>query len=187
MLGFLISETVRETPRPVPPLAVRKPLSVPDLWFIDGAETSCGPLMERSRAAASAFLVGDEDARIRRVQPFAVLGQSAYPTLGLEAARQVTGGTPILGGQPLWLRLNRQVIDLDADGSLRFAPGHVAALAARTLSAGDVLSGTVDAARSPASSFSSAAACHIWGACGPRPPCRSNPPCRSMPTSPMRS
>lgn len=147
VLGFLISETVRETPRPVPPLAVRKPLSVPDLWFIDGAETSCGPLMERSRAAASAFLVGDEDARIRRVQPFAVLGQSAYPTLGLEAARQVTGGTPILGGQPLWLRLDRQVIDLDADGSLRFAPGHVAALAARTVSAGDVLAGTVDAAR----------------------------------------
>ncbi len=147
VLGFLIAETVREAPRPVPPLAVRKPLSVPDLWFIDGAETSCAPLMARSRAAASAFLVGDEDARIRRVQPFAVLGQSAYPTLAVEAVRQMTGSTPVLGGAPLWLRLNRSVIDLDADGSLRFAPGHAEALAGRTLSAADILSGTVAAGR----------------------------------------
>ncbi|SIQ68579.1 adenylate cyclase [Rhizobium sp. RU20A] len=147
VLGFLIAETVREAPRPIPPLAVRKPLSVPDLWFIDGAETSCGPLMDRSRAAASAFLVGDEDARIRRVQPYAVLGQAAYPTLALEAVRQVTGGTPILGGAPLWLRLNRTVFDLDADGSLRFAPGDAKALAARTISASDLLGGEADAGR----------------------------------------
>ncbi|OJF98687.1 adenylate cyclase [Rhizobium sp. 58] len=148
VLGFLIADTAAERPVPVPPLALRKPVAIPDLWFIDGAETSCAFLMKASRSAAAAFLVGDEDSRIRRVQAFSIIGNDAYPALGVEAARLADAvRTPILGGEPAWLRLDGQIIELDEDGSLRFAASPADAIEKRTLSAGDVLSGAVDAAR----------------------------------------
>jgi len=144
ILGFLIAHGGPEHPGPVPPLAVRKPVSIPDLWFINGAEASCTFLQTASRSAAAAFLVGDDDARIRRVQAFSIIGNDAYPALGLEAARLAAGGhTPILGGEPAWLKLESRLIELDADGSLRFAASPSATITARTVSAGDVLSGAV--------------------------------------------
>lgn len=144
ILGFLIADGGPEHPGPVPPVAVRKPVTIPDLWFIDGAEASCSFLQTASHSAAAAFLVGDEDARIRRVQAFSILGNDAYPAMGLEAARLAEGGhTPILGGQPAWLKFQSQLIELDEDGSLRFAASPIAAIEARTVSAGDVLSGGV--------------------------------------------
>ena len=144
ILGFLIAEGSPEHPVPVPPVAVRKPLAIPDLWFIDGAEASCPFLQEASRSAAAAFLVGDEDARIRRAQAFSILGNQAYPALGIEAARLAEDGrTPIVGGQPIWLKMERQLIELDEDGSLRFAASPIGTIEKRTVSAGDVLAGTV--------------------------------------------
>lgn len=144
ILGFLIADGGPEHPAPVPPVAVRRPVAVPDLWFINGAEASCPFLQKASRSAAAAFLVGDEDARIRRVQAFSILGNDAYPALGIEAARLAEGGrTPILGGQPAWLKLETRLIELDEDGSLRFAASPTATIDARTVSAGDVLSGAV--------------------------------------------
>jgi adenylate cyclase len=144
ILGFLIADGGPEHPGPVPPVAVRKPVSIPDIWFINGAEASCTFLQTASRSAAAAFLVGDEDARIRRVQAFSIIGNDAYPALGLEAARLAAGGhTPILGGEPAWLKLESRLIELDADGSLRFAASPSATITARTVSAGDVLSGAV--------------------------------------------
>jgi len=148
VLGFLIADGGPEHPGPVPPVAVRKPVAIPDLWFINGAEASCSFLQTASHSAAAAFLVGDEDARIRRVQAFSIIGNDAYPALGLEAARLADGGhTPILGGQPAWLKLESRLIELDEDGSLRFAASPITAIEARTVSAGDVLSGGVADAR----------------------------------------
>ncbi len=142
VLGFLIADTVQERPRPVPPLALSRPFTPPELWFLDGAETSCAAFMDRAKAAAVSFLVGDEDARIRRVQAYAILGNDAFPTLAIEATRLMRGaGTPILGGEPAWLRIDGQVIALDETGSLRFAASAADRLAARTVSAADVLSG----------------------------------------------
>ncbi|WP_428427255.1 CHASE2 domain-containing protein [Pararhizobium sp.] len=144
VLGFLIADGGPEHPVPVPPVAVRKPVTIPDLWFINGAEASCSFLQTASHSAAAAFLVGDEDARIRRVQAFSIIGNDAYPALGLEAARLAAGGrTPILGGQPAWLKLESRLIELDEDGSLRFAASPIATIEARTVSAGDALSGGV--------------------------------------------
>ncbi|WP_426240815.1 CHASE2 domain-containing protein [Pararhizobium sp. DWP1-1-3] len=144
ILGFLIADGGPEHPAPVPPVAVRKPVTIPDLWFINAAEASCSFLQTASHSAAAAFLVGDEDARIRRVQAYSIIGNDAYPALGLEAARLAEGGhTPILGGQPAWLKLESRLIELDEDGSLRFAASPIAAIEARTVSAGDVLSGGV--------------------------------------------
>ncbi|OCO98267.1 MULTISPECIES: CHASE2 domain-containing protein [unclassified Ensifer] len=142
VLGFLVADTVQERPRPVPPLALSRPFAAPELWFLGGAETSCAAFMDHASAAAASFLVGDEDARIRRVQAYAILGNDAYPTLAIEAARRMRGGgTPILGGDPAWLRVDGQVITLDETGSLRFVASSAERLAARTVSAADVLSG----------------------------------------------
>ncbi|WDZ77028.1 CHASE2 domain-containing protein [Ensifer adhaerens] len=148
VLGFLVADTVQERPRPVPPLALSRPFAPPELWFLDGAETSCAAFMDRAKAAAASFLVGDEDARIRRVQAYAILGNDAYPTLAIEATRLMRGaGTPILGGTPAWLRIDGQVIALDETGSLRFVASAADRLAARTVSAADVLSGKAAADR----------------------------------------
>lgn len=148
VLGFLVADTLQERPRPVPPLALSRPFAAPELWFLDGAEMSCPTFMDQSTAAAASFLVGDEDARIRRVQAYAVLGNDAYPTLAIEAARLMRGaGTPILGGTPAWLRIDGQVITLDDTGSLRFVASAPERLAARTVSAADVLSGKAPAER----------------------------------------
>ncbi|MCZ4090464.1 CHASE2 domain-containing protein [Sinorhizobium psoraleae] len=148
VLGFLAADRALERPRPVPPLALRRRLAVPDLWFIEGAETSCPEFMDRSKAATAGFLVGDEDARVRRAQAFAILGNDAYPALGIEAGRLAAGSsTPVLGGEPAWLRLDHAIIPLDAAGNLRFVASSEGAIAARTLSAADIMANTVDRSR----------------------------------------
>ncbi|MGD9477738.1 CHASE2 domain-containing protein [Shinella sp. G-2] len=146
VLGFLIGETPDGAPHPVPKLALQRPVTVPDLWFIDGTESSCAFLQDKASAAAAAFLVGDEDAVVRRVQAYAIVGNAAYPALGVEAARLAAGArTPVLGGNPPWLRHDGRILRLDEDGSLRFVAGSAATIAARTFSAGDVVGGRVPA------------------------------------------
>lgn len=140
VLGFLIGDGSNRGPRPVPPLALHRPIAIPDLWFVEAAETSCHFIEDAAKTSAAAFLVGDEDARVRRVQAYTIIGNAAYPALGIEIARiGADVATPVLGGRPAWLRLNAQVIDLDEDGSMRFVASKPDAIAARTLSAGDVL------------------------------------------------
>ncbi|WP_409529869.1 CHASE2 domain-containing protein, partial [Shinella sp.] len=146
VLGFLIGETLDGAPHPVPKLALHRPVDVPELWFVEGTESSCTFLQDRSSAAAAAFLVGDEDAVVRRVQAYAIVGNAAYPALGVEVARLAAGArTPVLGGKPAWLRHDSRVLRLDEDGSLRFVASGAGAIAARTFSAADVVAGTVPA------------------------------------------
>lgn len=146
ILGFLIGETPDGAPHPVPALALQRPVAVPDLWFIDGTESSCAFLQDKSSAAAAAFLVGDEDAVVRRVQAYAIVGNAAYPALGVEAARLAAGArTPVLGGNPVWLRHDARILRLDEDGSLRFVASDAETIRARTFSAGDVVAGAVPA------------------------------------------
>ena len=148
VLGFLIGETVDARPFPAPSLALQRPVTVPDLWFIDSTETSCELFQQQAISTAAAFLVGDEDAVVRRVQAYTVVGNAAYPALGVEAARLAAGAyTPILGGEPARLRHGRRLILLDEDGSLRFVASDTAEIAERTISAADVLAGAVPAER----------------------------------------
>jgi adenylate cyclase len=148
VLGFLIGETLDSAPRPVPKLALQRPVFVPDLWFIEGTESSCAFLQDRSAAAAAAFLVGDEDAVVRRVQAYAIIGNAAYPALGVEAARLAAGArTPVLGGTPTWLRHDSRILRLDEDGSLRFVASNAETIGARTFSAADIVAGQVPADR----------------------------------------
>lgn len=144
VLGFLIGEATDGAPHPVPALALQKPVTVPDLWFIDGTESSCPFLQDKAISASASFLVGDEDAVVRRVQAYAIVGNAAYPALGVEAARLAAGArTPILGGNPVWLRHDARILRLDEDGSLRFVASNAAAISARTFSAADVVAGKV--------------------------------------------
>lgn len=148
VLGFLIGDDADAAPRPVPALALQRPLVAPDLWFIDGTEMSCAFLQDRAVSAAAAFLVGDEDAVVRRVQAYAIVGNAAYPALGVEAARLAAGTrTPVLGGDPAWVRHDTRILRLDEDGSLRFVASGAEAIAARTVSAADVAQGHVPAER----------------------------------------
>ncbi|WP_425314178.1 CHASE2 domain-containing protein [Shinella curvata] len=144
VLGFLIGEATDGAPHPVPALALQKPVAVPELWFIDGTESSCAFLQDKAISASASFLVGDEDAVVRRVQAYAIVGNAAYPALGVEAARLAAGArTPVLGGNPVWLRHDARILRLDEDGSLRFVASNAATIGARTFSAADIVAGNV--------------------------------------------
>ncbi|CDX20894.1 Adenylate cyclase transmembrane protein [Mesorhizobium plurifarium] len=139
-LGFLIGDSTERRPKQAPPVGVLRPVTIPPLLFIDGAETSCPEFEKRARSVAEAFLVGDKDAHVRRAQAFVVLDDQVYPALGIEAARVAFGTRPpIIGGNPVYVRLGKRRVELDADGSFRFAASSATAIAARTVSATDVL------------------------------------------------
>jgi adenylate cyclase len=142
VLGFLYSEVESPSPHPLPPLALARSLTVPEIWFLPGAEAAC-PLFQKSATSTGAsFLIGDDDSRVRRVQAFSIIGADPFPAIGLEAARRYLKiKTPILGGTPPWLKLGRRSFSLAEDGSLRFVASDRAAIATRTVSAADVIAG----------------------------------------------
>lgn len=148
VLGFLLAETAPELPRPNPPLAITKSLTVPELWFIDAAEASCPVFEDKAVSAAATFLFGDADARVRRVQAYSIIGADPYPALATEAIRIAQSiSAPILGGTPPWLKVGPYTFPLNEDGAIRFSANTAARAQARTVSAGDVMTGKADMAR----------------------------------------
>jgi adenylate cyclase len=144
LLGFLLSDIEGKSPRPVPALAIARSLTVPELWFLPGAEASCPIFEQRAKSSGAAFLIGDEDSRVRRVQAFSIVGSEPYPALGLEAVRRYYDvKTPLLGGTPPWLKLGRELFSLAEDGSMRFVASRPEAMASRTVSAIDVVQSKV--------------------------------------------
>jgi adenylate cyclase len=149
ILGFLLSDQSADTPEPRPPLIAARNLSVPAAWFAEGVEASCDMFEEQAKAAAGSFLFGDADAEVRRVQAYSIFKGSAYPALALEAVRLGDGPSspPILTGPPLSLRIGADRIDLSEDGNIRFAASNQPTIAARTISAADLVAGRVPADR----------------------------------------
>lgn len=144
LLGFLLSDLEGKSPRPLPTLAIARSLTVPALWFVPGAEASCDMFQQRAASSAAAFLIGDEDSRVRRIQAFSIVGSEPYPALGLEAVRRYYDiKTPLLGGTPPWLKLGREIFSLAEDGSMRFVASHPQAMLSRTVSAVDVVQSKV--------------------------------------------
>jgi len=142
LLGFLVSDIERPPPQPLPPLAIARSLTVPEIWFLPGAETDCPIFQQAAASTGASFLIGDDDSRVRRVQAFSIIRDDPFPALGLEAARRYLKiKTPILGGTPPWLKLGRETFSLAEDGSLRFVASDRAEIARRTVSAADVLAG----------------------------------------------
>lgn len=146
LLGFLLSEVEGKSPRPLPALAIARSLTVPELWFLPGAEASCDIFQNKAASSGAAFLIGDEDSRVRRIQAFSIVGSEPYPALGLEAVRRYYDvKSPLLGGTPPWLKLGREIFSLAEDGSMRFVASHPAAMLSRTVSAIDVIQAKVPA------------------------------------------
>lgn len=146
LLGFLLSDVEGKPPRPVPALAIARSLTVPELWFLPGAEASCPVFEQRAKSSGAAFLIGDADSRVRRIQAFSIVGSEPYPALGLEAVRRYYDiRTPLLGGTPPWLKLGREMFSLAEDGSMRFVASAPEAMASRTVSAIDVIQSKVPA------------------------------------------
>lgn len=144
LLGFLLSEVEGQSPRPLPALAIARSLTVPELWFVPGAEASCPGFQDKAASSGAAFLIGDEDSRVRRIQAFSIVGSEPYPALGLEAVRRYYDvKTPLLGGTPPWLKLGREIFSLAEDGSMRFVASRPEAIQSRTVSAIDVIQGKV--------------------------------------------
>ncbi len=121
--AFSIADTVQERPSPGSATGVQPALRS-TRTVVPRRRGNLLPVLHGSApsAAAASFLVGDEDARIRRVQAFAVLGDDAYPTLcdRSDAADDGCGERRSSAASPAWLRLDRQMITLDDTGSLRF-------------------------------------------------------------------
>ncbi|MES2664635.1 MAG: adenylate/guanylate cyclase domain-containing protein [Pseudomonadota bacterium] len=128
VLGFLVSSISTLPPYPNP----ASELSAPDMWQAAGAEAACPALLRASVAAASMSLLGDSDARIRRVPALVQVAGRAYPTLAL---RLVQLARPDLAPPPL-----------DRFGQVRFLPSPPAVWGQRTVAAADLLSGTADLA-----------------------------------------
>jgi adenylate cyclase len=146
LLGFLLSDLEGKSPRPLPTLAIARSLTVPALWFVPGAEASCDIFQQKAVSSGAAFLIGDEDSRVRRIQAFSIVGSEPYPALGLEAVRRYYDiKTPLLGGTPPWLKLGREIFSLAEDGSMRFVASRPEAMQSRTVSAADVLQSRVPA------------------------------------------
>ncbi|MCD2175383.1 CHASE2 domain-containing protein [Rhizobium sp. C4] len=142
-LGFLVSDRPGLSAGPSLPLVAARNATLPGGWFIDGVETACPPFLGSAQASAGTFLIGDGDARVRRVQPYAIFAGSAHATLALAAVQLAFLKTmpPVLEDRPPHLRIAAGRFDLTEDGTLRFVASKADEQAARTISAADVLSG----------------------------------------------
>lgn len=149
VLGFLIGSGGSVLPRPAPPVATARPLAVPDVWFVNAAETACPMFMDAAASAAGAFLVGDDDARVRRIQAYSVIDGEAFPALALEAARLDTNrnAPPILGGLDPWLKLGQKTISLVEEGAIRFIASDRDTITARTVNATALMDGKINAGK----------------------------------------
>ncbi|MHB1109779.1 MAG: CHASE2 domain-containing protein [Devosia sp.] len=144
VLGFFLSDLYEGSPAPRPPLAIRSPVVAPDLWFADSAEQSCYFFDAAAASTGVISLAGDSDARIRLAPAVAVVADAPYPGLALEALRIGKGWPiPIFGGEAPMFSLGPLTVPLDAGANLRFRATGPETWAQRTVSAADVLAGTV--------------------------------------------
>ena len=146
VLGFLISDGTLPPPNKKVPLVYAKDARVPALWFIDGIEKSCDQFETAAQSSAASFLVGDEDARVRRIQAFTIYQNVAFPALALEATRFIgaSSSTTILSGNPLALRMPGRTLNLAEDGSIRFSASDKSVIDGRTISAAKILDDDYD-------------------------------------------
>ncbi|MET3613448.1 adenylate cyclase [Rhizobium aquaticum] len=144
-LGFLVSDRPGIGAGPSLPLVAARKASLPSGWFIDGVEAACPSFLAAAKVSAGTFLIGDGDARVRRVQPYSIIAGGAYPALSLAAVQLgvLKAAPPVLEGTSPGLRVGTGRFDLSDGGNLRFVASGAQAQASRTISAADVLSGKV--------------------------------------------
>lgn len=148
-VGFLVSDRSGLSAGPSLPLVAARDVQLPVGWFIDGVETACPAFLAAAQASAGTFLIGDSDARVRRVQPYAIFAGSAHAALALAVVQLATlkATPPILEIKPPRLRVGASRFDLSEDGNLRFVASTFDEQAARTISAADALTGRLPSDR----------------------------------------
>lgn len=146
-LGFLLGPTGGE-PHPPAVIAARDGLALPLIWQAPAAERACPAFEEVARGASAASLAGGMDAMIRAAPALVVVGDNAYLGLAADAVRLARGtGSTLLGGNPAWLRLFGDPVEIGPSASLRFRPGSPDQWQARTVDAATLLAEGADASR----------------------------------------
>ncbi len=101
-------------------LAIAKSLTVPELWFIEGAEASC-PVFADKAASSAAPSWSVTTMPGSAASGYSIIGSDPFPALAIEAVRLADHvATPILGGTPPWLKVGKHRFDLAEDGAIRF-------------------------------------------------------------------
>ena len=141
VLGFLISDQHGPPMQSRLPVIAGRGLNIPMGWFLDGVEAACPLFAEGAAGEAGAFLLGDADARVRRVQAYSIVDGAAYPALPLAAILVASGNgsPPIIEASPFALRLGPKRFGLGEDGNLRFVAANASTMEGRTMSGSALL------------------------------------------------
>ncbi|SEQ53867.1 adenylate cyclase [Devosia sp. YR412] len=138
-LGFLLASGDGQ-PRPPANIAASQGLALPLIWQAPGAEHACPSFESAAAGSAAASLAGGMDAIIREAPALVVVGDSAYLGLAADVVRLAKGsGSPLIGGDPAWLRIFGAPVEIGPSASLRFQPGSPAQWQTRTVAAATLL------------------------------------------------
>lgn len=135
VLGLLLSDV----PGPRLPAPWLGTAGAAPLWPARGAEIPCPQFAAHDIAAMA--LMGDADAKVRRVPVGVAVDRQAVPGLAVAMAGRALGRMPLVG--PGWLRLGDMASVPAASGMIRVFPSGPSDWAVRTVSAAAVLAGKV--------------------------------------------
>jgi adenylate cyclase len=144
-LGFLLVPDGVDAPAPRPPVAVMDGVALPQIWYSAGSEAACSQFQSAAAGAGVLSLTGGDSGRVRFVPAVVAVGGSPYLGLAFDAYRLLGGGsTPVLAGNPPWLRLGTAQFGLGPAGELRIRPSSAEIWASRTVSASEVADGNAE-------------------------------------------
>ena len=142
VLGFLLAGSGGGLPIPQPAIAVMNDLSVPLIWYADGTEPACQQFQDVAASAAVISLAGSDGGLVREVPAIAAVMGTPYLGLAFDAVRvALQAPSPMLGGDPAWLRLGTTRFGIGPDGQVRYRPTTPADWMDRTVTATQVLEG----------------------------------------------
>jgi adenylate cyclase len=147
VLGFVLDPT---QPGSVPgaPVLTRGPTMVAPAWNAPGAIGPVPPFLQAAAGLGALSLPGDADGVVRRVPMLVVVGGVLHPGLALDTVRIARGAsTYLIRPNPDLLSAGDLQISLPRDALLRLVPVDPRLRADRTVSAADLVAGTIDNAR----------------------------------------
>jgi adenylate cyclase len=147
VLSMLFGPRSASAPPPAPViLAGEAPRFSP--WIAEGALAPLPAFAASAKGLGVASLDEEPGGRVRRAPLFGVAGDAVVAGFAAETLRVAeNAGSFILRSEAGRIDIGSRRLPLDPDLTLRFRPGGPAQWIARTVSAGDVLGGTVDPAR----------------------------------------
>jgi adenylate cyclase len=146
-LGFVLDPDRGDTPS-VAPTVTRGALPFSHLWQVPGATGPPPALAATAEGFGALSLREGDDGMVRDVPLFVIAGQTLLPGLAIDAVRLLRGASSFLiEDSPPAVAVGDLRVALPNDGFLRLLPFTAIQHAARTVSAGDLLDGRIDASR----------------------------------------